>query len=189
LTGTRERGGPGRLAIMPEPAAIEPESRDWTFVITQGCPECGFVPQAVGETGDRLRAAVPRWRRVLSGVDASRRPQPTVWSPLEYACHVRDTCRLFRQRLELMLAEDDPTFANWDQDATAVAEDYFHQDPATVAADLAAEAEATAAAFDAVRDDQWQRPGRRSNGSRFTVATFAVYFLHDIEHHVHDVTR
>ncbi|MBM0229994.1 MULTISPECIES: DinB family protein [Micromonospora] len=174
---------------MQQPPAITPETADWTFVITEGCAECGFSPQDVASTGERLRAAIPTWRAALARSDAAVRPEPTVWSPVEYACHVRDTCRIFRERLELMLREDDPVFANWDQDATAVEEDYFHQTPAVVADQLAAEAEATAAAFDAVRADQWERPGRRSNGSVFTVRTFAVYFLHDIEHHVHDVTR
>ncbi|WP_446218212.1 DinB family protein [Micromonospora sp. IBHARD004] len=174
---------------MQLPPAITPETADWTFVITEGCAECGFSPQEVTSTEERLRATIPTWRAALARDDASVRSAPTVWSPVEYACHVRDTCRIFRERLELMLREDDPVFANWDQDATAVEEDYFHQAPAQVADQLAAEAEATAAAFDAVRVDQWERPGRRSNGSVFTVRTFAVYFLHDIEHHVHDVTR
>lgn len=174
---------------MQQPPAVPPETADWTFVIEQGCAQCGFSAQDVESTGDRLRATIPRWREALSRADAAERPEPTVWSPVEYACHVRDTCRIFRGRLELMLTEENPTFANWDQDQTAVAEDYFHQVPEQVADQLASEAEATAAAFDAVRPDQWQRPSRRSNGSPFTVRTFAVYFLHDVEHHVHDVAR
>ena len=35
----------------------------------------------------------------------------------------------------------------------------------------------------------WQHRGVRSNGSVFTIATFAPYFMHDIEHHVWDVTH
>jgi hypothetical protein len=172
---------------MRQPPAVPPETADWTFVIDKGCTQCGFSAQDVESTGDRLRATVPQWREALSREDASERPAPTVWSPVEYACHARDTCRIFRDRLELMLRADNPTFANWDQDAAAVEGDYFHQTPATVADELAAEAGATAAAFAAVRPDQWERPGRRSNGSLFTVRTFAIYFLHDIEHHIHDV--
>jgi len=172
---------------MRQPPAIPPETTDWTFVIDEGCTQCGFSAQDVECTGDRLRATIPRWREALSRADAAERPEPTVWSPLEYACHVRDACRIFRNRLELMLGEDDPTFANWDQDAAAVEADYFRQDPAAVVGQLATEAEATAAAFDAVRADEWERPSRRSNGSMFTVRTFAIYFLHDVEHHVHDV--
>jgi hypothetical protein len=38
-----------------------------------------------------------------------------------------------------------------------------------------------------VSGDAWERRGIRSNGSQFTVATLAVYFLHDVEHHLHDV--
>ncbi len=34
---------------------------------------------------------------------------------------------------------------------------------------------------------QWDRPGRRSNGSEFTIDTLACYHLHDVEHHLHDV--
>jgi DinB superfamily len=172
---------------VSDPAAVARDNRDWTFVITEGCGECGFRPMPPERTGQRLREAIPTWRKVLASTCASQRPAPTVWSPVEYGCHVRDTSRLFRQRLELMLAQDDPEFDNWDQDVTAVEDDYFHQDPTEVAAALADEAEATAAAFDTVRSDQWDRPGRRSNGSTFTIGTFAIYFLHDIEHHVHDV--
>ena len=57
-------------------------------------------------------------------------PRRDVWSPLEYACHVRDVHLLFAERLRLMLDEDEPAFANWDQDATAVERDYAGQDPA-----------------------------------------------------------
>lgn len=166
---------------------MPPDTRDWTFVITEGCGECGFTPQPPEATGDRLRATVPLWRWALASGSARQRPAPAVWSAVEYGCHVRDTCRLFRDRLALMLDADDPEFANWVQDVTALEDGYFHQDPAVVAKALAVEAQATAAAFDAVVPGQWHRTGRRSNGSVFTVGTFAVYFLHDIEHHVHDV--
>ena len=138
------------------------------------------------------RSLAPRsaaWTAALASPRAGRRPEPTVWSTVEYACHVRDTCRIFRGRLQLMLAEDDPVFANLDQDATAVAENYFAQSPDLVAQELTREAELTAAAFDAVEPSELSRPGRRSNGSVFTVGTFAVYFLHDIEHHVYDIQR
>lgn len=171
-----------------EPAAIEPDAKDWTVVIDEGCAECGFAPPAdLADVGARIRATVPGWRAALARPDARRRPAPQRWSPLEYGCHVRDVCRIFRVRLEQMLHEEDAHFANWDQDATAVADRYHEQDPATVAEEYAAAAEALADAFDTVTGEQWQRPGTRSNGSRFTVETFAVYLLHDLLHHEADV--
>jgi hypothetical protein len=87
-----------------------------------------------------------------------------------------------------MLTDDAPGFANWDQDVTAVAERYDLQDPAVVAVELAQASEDMAAAFDAVRGEEWERTGVRSDGAQFTVDSFARYFLHDIEHHVWDVT-
>jgi hypothetical protein len=110
-----------------------------------------------------------------------------VWSPLEYACHVRDVFRIFDRRLHLMLDEEDPTFANWDQDETALAERYWAQDPAVVAAELAAAGDAVAASFAAVDGMQWQRRGRRSDGAVFTVESFGRYFVHDWVHHSWDV--
>jgi len=101
---------------------------------------------------------------------------------------VRDVLRLYDYRLQLMLEEDDPLYPNWDQDETAVAERYNEQDPTTVAGELVEAAETLADRFDALDDAQWQRPGRRSDGVSFTVATFAVYFVHDVVHHLHDVS-
>jgi 1,4-alpha-glucan branching enzyme len=47
--------------------------------------------------------------------------------------HVRDVYRIFDERLALMLAADEPTFASWDQNQTAIAERYSQQDPEVVA--------------------------------------------------------
>ncbi len=120
--------------------------------------------------------------------DATRRPRPDKWSPLEYGCHVRDVLKLYDYRLGLMLTEDDPLYPNWDQDETAIADRYDTQDPATVADELAAAAEAIADRFGTLSAAQWERPGRRSDGAAFTVETFGRYFVHDPVHHLHDVT-
>jgi hypothetical protein len=100
---------------------------------------------------------------------------------------VRDVHRVFDERLRLILEEDDPLFPNWDQDATAAADRYDLQDPGRVADELADAAAVLAARFQSVRPDQWDRPGRRSNGSSFTATTLGQYFLHDVVHHLHDV--
>ncbi|WP_425955801.1 DinB family protein [Xylanimonas sp. McL0601] len=168
---------------------ITPDTKDWTWVLARPCPECGFDasasdPLAVGEA---VREVLPRWSAALARDDVQVRPAPEVWSPLEYGAHVRDVFRVFDGRLASMVDADNPLFANWDQDATAVTDDYAHQDPAVVADELAAAGAAVAARFDAVRPEQLERPGRRSNGSVFTVRTLGQYFLHDVVHHLHDV--
>lgn len=170
--------------------AIEPDTKSWTWVLERPCPECGFDCRTVrrDDVPAIVREQVPAWRAVLERPDAMRRPPgDDRWSALEYACHVRDVFRLFDERLRLMLDEDDPQFANWDQDDTAVASRYGEQDPAVVARELAEAAEAVAARFASVRDDQWTRTGTRSDGARFTVESFARYLVHDPVHHLWDV--
>lgn len=174
---------------MQEPQPIEPDAKDWSVVITEGCRECGFdAGYDVTTTGERLRATEPVWREQLARLDVRDRPRPTTWSPLEYAAHCRDVLTVMRGRLELMLARDGAAFASWDQDAAAVEAAYHLQDPARVAQEYAEEVDLTARTLDAVSGGQWERRGSRA-GTEFTVATLAVYLLHDIEHHVHDVTR
>ena len=175
-------------AAAPAPQ-IEPDTKDWTWVLREPCPECGFSAADVDvhAVGGTVRDLTPRWVSALSRQDARERPDAHTWSTLEYGAHVRDVLRVFDERLRLLLEEDDPEFANWDQDATALADRYDLQDPVVVADELADAADVIADRFDSVRPDQVERPGRRSNGSVFTVRTLGQYFLHDVVHHLHDV--
>ena len=174
---------------MSEPVGIEPDTKDWTWVLERPCPECGFDANEVAreELGARFRSNAMEWQQVLAAPQAAERPAPNVWSPIEYACHVRDVHRIFSARLALMLGQDDPRFANWDQDDTAVGARYDLQLPDQVGPELAEEADRVAATYDGVAGDAWQRTGTRSDGSRFTVESLGRYHLHDVVHHVWDV--
>lgn len=137
-----------------------------------------------------VRTNAGEWQRILQGPAAlTARPAPDRWSALEYACHVRDVFRLYDERLELMLTRDDPTYPNWDQDATAVEDRYNEQDPPRVAIDLGDAARRLADRFAAVTENEWERTGTRSDGAQFTVDSFARYMLHDPVHHLHDVEK
>lgn len=168
---------------------IIPDSKNWTWVLERRCDDCGFDASRFDATGTgaAVRDLGRRWQDVLLREDVTVRPQPGVWSPLEYACHVRDVFRLFDVRLALMLTEDDPTFENWDQDQTAIDDDYRSQQADVVSEELGRAASELAARFDAVNDDQWQRRGLRSDGSAFTVTSLGQYFMHDPVHHLWDV--
>ena len=172
--------------------SIEPDTKDWTWVLERPCPECGLVAGevAVTDLATAIRENASVWAVLLRGdPDVRVRPAPAVWSPLEYACHVRDVHRLFEERVLLMLDEDEPRFANWDQDETAVASRYDRQDPDVVARELLAAAGSVAETYATVDDDAWVRRGRRSDGSEFTVASLGRYHLHDVVHHLHDVAH
>ena len=170
--------------------SLAPDTKDWTWVLSRPCTECGFAAHDLAreQIGPVLLKAADDLVVALSAPDVRRRPSPEVWSPLEYACHVRDVCRVFAGRLHRMLTEHGPAFENWDQDATAVQDDYGSQDPTVVARQLTAEARTLAGAWDAVPADAWDRHGTRSDGMVFTVLTLGRYLSHDPVHHVHDVT-
>jgi hypothetical protein len=168
------------------------DTKDWTWVLERTCPECGFDARALdrGAIGSTTRATTQWYVDLLTSRDDDQlrqRPQPDVWSALEYGCHIRDVFRVMRERLQLMLDEDEPHFPNWDQDATALDDDYPGQDPSLVRVELATEGDRLADLYDTVRGDQWDRRGFRSNGSVFTVESLGRYMVHDIVHHVWDL--
>lgn len=170
---------------------MEPDTKDWTWVLDRPCPECGLDTSTINhdDIPAMLRANAESWQDVLTRPEVRERPDENTWSPLEYAAHVRDVCRVYTERLHLMLTEDAPEYPNWDQDATAVEDRYNEQDPATVGRELTVAADRLASDFERVEGDQWQRTGTRSDGAHFTIDTFARYLVHDPVHHLHDVTR
>ena len=169
---------------------IVPDDKDWTWVLDRRCEECGFDAGSCdpSDVGRLVTRNARDWEQ-LAEIGAIRpgRPDDGTWSALEYACHVRDVFQRFDERIALMLTLDDPLFANWDQDATAIAEAYESQDPLSVTHALTDAAAALAAHLDAIAPHEWERPGRRSDGARFTVATIARYMIHDPVHHLWDV--
>jgi hypothetical protein len=167
--------------------AIEPDTKNWTWVLERPCDECGFdaADFPPGSIAQQHRADLPRWRNVLERPDVRDRPNESTWSALEYAAHVRDVYLLFTERTALMLGQEDPLFEDWDQDRTAQEKNYAAEDPERVAAQLKEAGEAYTALLYSVKD--WDRVGSRSNGSRFTIGTLTQYGLHDVVHHLHDV--
>jgi len=168
---------------------IERDSKNWTWVLERPCEECGFdaTSFARADIGRLIRENAAGWQFVLMQPDAGRRRNDDMWSPLEYGCHVRDVYRICDFRVDKMLTEDDPTFANWDQDETAEDEGYADQHPVLVAAEVDDAAGQVADVFDDLTEEQWTRIGTRSDGAKFTVESFARYVVHDVQHHDHDL--
>ncbi len=94
-------------------------------------------------------------------LDALVRAHPLegVWSALSYACHTRDVLRVFRERTQRMLAEDDPDLGWWDHDASVLEDRYDEDDPIEVADAIDANAAAYADVLAEVAGDSWARTG------------------------------
>ncbi len=165
--------------------------KDWTWTLTQRCDQCGLSAGEIKpeEFAERAFVAGEEWVQILRSSPAvTARPQPSVWSPLEYGAHVRDVFRIFDARLAQMLNEDTPTFSYWNQDETAIKERYNEQDPEVVADEIETAAQAFVARIQALTPAQYERRAFRSDGKEFSVVTLIQYFLHDVIHHLWDVT-
>jgi hypothetical protein len=158
------------------------------------CDDCGFEYAAVvaATVSGRLRTFGPRYAEALNAAPfPRRRPAEGIWSPIEYACHLRDVFDVQRQRLALALREDEPVFVPMDRDRRAVAEAYNEQHPRTVLADLAAAATALAEAFNPLSTAEltrtgvypWPQPQARS------LLWLGQHSVHEGEHHLLDIVR
>jgi DNA segregation ATPase FtsK/SpoIIIE, S-DNA-T family len=79
------------------------------------CEQCGFdyAELVMSEAPEQFRSRVSSIVGQLEGhsMEVLRtRPTPTVWSALEYGCHVRDVLLIQRERTLLALVEDNPQF-------------------------------------------------------------------------------
>jgi len=164
------------------------------------CSECGFVYDEVPVEGipARLTSLGPRYRdRLVAGdppvaaAGLRNRPDLDVWTPLEYACHVRDLLEVQRERLARAMTEECPTFAPMGREELVITRRYDEQDPVVVADQIDGRADELSAAFAALDAAQWERtaiynwpaPAERS------MAWMARHTIHEGEHHLGDIDR
>jgi hypothetical protein len=175
---------------------IESVPSRWFLIVRDGtCPECGLQAASVAE--DQLGMAIVgearRWGDLLAELGGtpllSARPAPGMWSPLEYACHVRDTILLFADRVQLAISVDDPQFPYEDQEAAAVNRRYNDDDPRTVATCLQVNAELFRDLLETVNPNDWRRGGTRLEGEYFDVGLLTRFALHEVRHHRLDAQR
>lgn len=178
--------------MTEDPGPARADTSDWTWVLARPCPQCGFAAAAVGATDLPfvVTDAGQRFAAVLDRADVRRRPDPEVWSPLEYVCHVRDVCHVMTGRVEQILAGGGATvqFSSWGQNAASVAEQYWRTDVAGLRAEVSSAFDEAATAFSRPRPEQWGWEGVRGDGARFTALSLGRYLAHELHHHLWDVS-
>ena len=159
------------------------------------CDQCGFVYDDVpaGTLGDALRSRAQRYREPLSSAPALHhgtvRPEPEVWSTLEYACHVRDVLFAQRERALLALVADNPDFTPMYRDERADLAGYRRQSIDDACAQLLTAAELLALVFDGLSSVQLSRPCIYNYPARRQrdIAWLGRHTVHELVHHLMDV--
>jgi hypothetical protein len=160
------------------------------------CEECGFDWDGT-DSVDVIRAAAERYprplSRLLTGEDPDvvlrTRPEPRVWSALEYAGHVRDTLDFYCDRVERAVTEDRPQFGPLDHEALCEERRYNEEDAVRTAAGVTEAAVKLADYLDGLDDDQWDRVGLGTDGDERTVRELARRAAHESHHHLLDIGR
>ena len=163
----------------------------------ESCDQCGFahdlddvdgVPAAIRAGAGELSQVVAQ---LAEAGRAHIRPEPDVWSPLEYACHVRDVLLVQRERVLLARREGNPSLATMGRDERADHDGYLDQQPADVVRQLGDAALLFAHVLTRLPAADWDRtvvynyPQVQPRPLRWV----AVHALHEVRHHVHDVRR
>lgn len=111
------------------------------------------------------------------------------WTILEVVCHLRDYDAIFRERGELMLTHDHPTFPVYDHLAMVVDKAYNQQPLEKVLMDLAASREVTVAFFAGLDGAQWVRTGQHVEHGRYTLQSLAAHISWHDANHLEQITR
>ncbi|WP_084484558.1 DinB family protein [Nocardia anaemiae] len=159
------------------------------------CAECGFEYDSalVPEVSALTRARAAEYAELLAGDDHGlrQRPAPKVWSPLEYACHVRDVLLAQRERVLLARRVDTPAPEPMGRDERVEHDGYADQRPSDVARQLEDAALLFSNVLDRLAPSDWDRtliftfPEPRERPLHW----LALHTLHELRHHLLDIRR
>lgn len=170
------------------------EGWQWPRIARDACPQCGMYAAALPREalGPLLLESVVAWQEFLASADEPSlrtNPEPGVFSPIQYGAHVRDIMRVYGDRIQLAIAEDNPTFPQFSP-SSEVFEGYNTMTVDELVTDLDVQARRLATIVGSLRNDEWERTLVRDGGSdgvfTFTVHGQACYALHEAHHHLLD---
>lgn len=123
--------------------------------------------------------------------DLRGRREPTVWSPLEYGCHLRDVLLVQRERVLAAQRRDRPSFDPMGRDERVEHDGYADQDPQDVAGQLTMAAQLFGNVLTRLSTEDWDRrvvynyPEQSERSLRWV----AVHTMHEVRHHLLDARR
>lgn len=190
------------LQTPRQPDAFEELRRDrgegwqWHRIQHEPCPQCGDYPASVPPSalGELAVERAGQWREFLTTTDEHQLrhiPEPGVFSPLQYAAHVRDIIRVYTDRMILGLDQDAPTVPIFMPPETAWVE-YNQASIDETAADLETQASRLRDVLAGMAPSAWSRIVINDRGVygvfTFTLVGLACNAVHEVHHHLLDAT-
>ncbi len=157
------------------------------------CAECGFEY--------RLNQAPAAGAAIVDGtselanllldnrVDLASRRAVQQWSPLEYACHVRDVLIVQRERVLMARRQNRPSFDPMGRDERVDHDGYSDQHPMDVARQLTDGARLFSNVLSRLGAADWERTVMYNYPQLWErpLRWVAVHTLHEVRHHLLDV--
>jgi hypothetical protein len=156
------------------------------------CDSCGldFTTIAVPAALATISALPQEVRRSIVGIDDSllrRRPEPDVWSAMEYICHVRDVYATYTIRLHRARTENSPAVEPMFSDLRAVRFRYSRLPLAPVLDELADHVAGFCDEAATLAPTDWQRTVSRRPDEVRTASWLVRQALHEGRHHLADI--
>lgn len=159
------------------------------------CGQCGYVYGSIAVAGipETLRAIGAQYQAAILDPEVAglvkMRPEPEIWSAIEYGCHVRDVLLTQRDRAIVALVEDSPSFARMHRDERVVLAGYQREDVAEVAGELTMAANLMAKLYEGLSSEQLARPCiyNYPEPSEQDVSWLGHHTLHEATHHLDDL--
>ena len=158
------------------------------------CSECGYdygalTTRDASSTLVDLARRMDRRLRSAAGAVVATRSEPSVWSALEYACHLRDVLLVQRERILLAVVKDNPTFPPMCRDERVVLAGYGEQSREAVGRELVMAAELIARVIDKLDTTQMARPCVYNfpEAKERDVSWLVRHTTHEAVHHTMDV--
>ena len=158
------------------------------------CEACGiaYAELSVDRCVTLVRGSVDALRTLLPTDDDRSlrgRPLPGSWSPVEYACHVRDVLCVYAVRVHRGVHEDRPALDPMYNDWRAERFSYDRARIDVLLPELGTAMEGFVAEVRSVPEDAWNRTVARRPDEVRTVRWLVRQAAHECVHHLADVRR
>jgi len=138
----------------------------------------------------RLRQQAEEVQRIAAGLDdasLSKRSTPDKWSLHELICHLDRVQQIFEQRIESMLAQDNPAIQSYDPEGDVTFQQMVQHPPQDALSAFLASREKFAGRIEKLSPAEWHRPGRHPDFPHYDVHFQVEYMGHHEAHHIYQM--